>query len=229
MDLLIFVAAPYAAIVLCVVGMFERYRRHPASFTSGSSQFIESRVHFWSIVPFHYGILTLLALHLVATLAPASILAWNRSIARLYFGEAAGLAAGILALCACVAVAARRVALRPLRETTTPVDWIVYAILVLQLAGGVWMAFTKSWGSSWFAAVVTPYLYSLVRLQPDVSAVSALPAAAKLHLAGAWLLLALFPFSRLVHIVVVPHEYLWRPAQIVRWYERRGPAQGRPV
>lgn len=227
MDLLIFVAAPYVACVVCVAGTIERYRRHPYSCTSGSSQFLEGRAHFWSIVPFHYGILTVVALHLCAFLAPGTLLAWNAAPARLYFTEGLGLAAGILATLGFAALATRRAAVAPVRRTTAVFDWIVYAVLLLQLAGGLWIAVSRSWGSSWFAAVVTPYLVSVLRLQPDISAVSALPVAAKLHIAGAWLLLGLFPFSRLVHIVVVPHQYLWRPLQIVRWYARQGSAAGR--
>jgi nitrate reductase gamma subunit len=38
--------------------------------------------------------------------------------------------------------------------------------------------------------------------------------------AGTWLLLALFPFSKLVHVLVVPNPYLWRAPQVVRWYGR---------
>jgi nitrate reductase gamma subunit len=228
-DLLIFVAAPYAALVVCAAGTIERYRRHPFSCTSGSSQFLENRAHFWSIVPFHYGILAVLALHLAAVLAPRALLSWNAVPGRLYVTEAVGLAAGLLAAAAFAAVAARRVLLPAVRRTTQPFDWIVYGVLLLQLAGGVWVSVSLSWGSAWFPAVVTPYLASLLRLQPDISAVSAMPAPVKLHIAGAWLLLGLFPFSRLVHIVVVPHQYLWRPPQIVRWYARRAPAAGRHV
>jgi len=28
----------------------------------------------------------------------------------------------------------------------------------------------------------------------------------------------LFPFTRLVHLLVVPNPYLWRKPQMVRWY-----------
>ena len=34
---------------------------------------------------------------------------------------------------------------------------------------------------------------------------------------NAYALIAFFPFSRLVHILVVPNPYLWRKPQVVRW------------
>ncbi|MFQ5583242.1 MAG: respiratory nitrate reductase subunit gamma, partial [Calditrichia bacterium] len=69
----------------------------------------------------------------------------------------------------------------------------------------------------WFAAVLTPYLRSIFIFQPDIRAVSALPWLVKLHIVGAFLIFGLIPFSRLVHILVVPLHYIWRPYQRVIW------------
>jgi nitrate reductase gamma subunit len=60
-----------------------------------------------------------------------------------------------------------------------------------------------------------------VRVRPDVAAIAAMPLAVKAHVVGAWLLIGLFPFSRLVHVLHVPLPYLWRRPQIVRWYRPR--------
>jgi len=40
----------------------------------------------------------------------------------------------------------------------------------------------------------------------------------KLHVFNAFVVIGLFPFTRLVHILVVPNPYLWRKPQVVRWY-----------
>ena len=39
----------------------------------------------------------------------------------------------------------------------------------------------------------------------------------KIHLVGNWVLIGFFPFTRLVHILVIPNMYLWRKTQVVRW------------
>jgi nitrate reductase gamma subunit len=80
------------------------------------------------------------------------------------------------------------------------------------------VAVTYSWGASWYAAIAAPYLRSLVLLNPDFSAVAALPLLVRVHVVAAFLLVAVFPFSRLVHIVAVPNPYLWRVPQVVRWH-----------
>lgn len=221
LDFLLFAELPYVAIVLFAAGTIERLLRHPASMTSRSTQFLENRQHFWAMVPFHYGLLLVLAGHLVAFAMPRAILGWNASPMRLYVLEATGLAAGLLAALGLVLALIRRVSVAPVRATTSAFDWIVLTLLLVLIVSGVVVATSSSWGSSWFAGIATPYLRSLARLRPDVAAIGALPLAARTHVVGAWLLVAVFPFSRLVHVLYVPAPYLWRPPQVVRWYRPR--------
>jgi len=226
-DLLLFAVLPYAAAVLCLVTTVERYVRHGSSITSMSSQLLENRLHFWALVPFHAGILLVLLGHVVAFVVPSTVLAWNAQPLRLYVLEAAAFAGGLLALGGFLAVTLRRVSVIPVRQGTHWIDWIVYAVVLAQLATGVLVAMLYPWGSSWFAAAVVPYLRSLVLLQPEIAAATALPVLAQLHLTGTWVLVALFPFSRLVHIIVVPNPYLWRAPQVVRWIRRPALVHGR--
>ena len=220
-DVLLFAALPYIAFALFAAGTLERLVEHPESLTSRSSQFLENRAHFWAMVPFHYGILVVLAGHLVAFAIPAAVLGWNAAAIRLYVLEATGLAFGLLALFGLGAAIMRRAAVPAVRVTTTVADWIVLAALFTQIVSGVAVAIVYSWGSSWFAAIAAPYLWSIVRFHPDVAAIAALPLAAKAHVVGAFILLGVFPFTRLMHVITVPAAYLWRRPQLVRWYRRR--------
>ncbi len=226
-DVLLFVVLPYAAILLAVVGTVERYRRHAFSCTSQSSQLLENRVHFWALVPFHAGILTVLLGHLVAFLIPRGVLAWNAVPMRWYVLETATLAGGLLALAGLGLAIVRRGSVATVRIGTSRFDWLVYALLLLQIATGVSLAIRYPVGSSWFAAAAAPYLWSLVAFQPDVSLIAAMPLLVRAHIVGAWLLLAVFPFSRLVHVLAVPNSYLWRRPQVVRWYGRPAALSGR--
>jgi nitrate reductase gamma subunit len=220
-DVLLYAVLPYVAFALFLVGSAERMLNHPETLTSRSSQFLENRQHFWAMVPFHYGILVVLAGHLVALAIPRAILGWNASALRLYILEASGLAFGLLAAGGLALAIVRRASVPFVRATTARFDWIVLAALLAQLVTGVAVAISYSWGSSWFAAVATPYLLSLARLRPDVGAIAALPLLVKAHVLGAFLLVGVFPFSRLVHVLQVPTPYLWRRPQIVRWYRPR--------
>lgn len=216
---------PYVALVTFLLVTIQRYRGQAFTYSSLSSQFLENRQHFYGLVPFHYGILAVLAGHIAAFLTPSAILAWNRQPLRLYLLEITGLAFGLLTLVGLVLIIRRRRTSPPVRVVTSTADWIILALLLLQVVTGLYTAAMHPWGSSWFASVLTPYLWSLFRLSPDLAAVSVMPLMIKLHLVNAYLLILFFPFTRLVHILVVPNPYLWRKPQVVRWYRRSaGPA-----
>jgi nitrate reductase gamma subunit len=226
LDTLLFGVLPYVAMFTFLLVTILRYRGQAFTYSSLSSQFLENQQHFYGLVPFHYGILVVLAGHIVAFLVPAGVLAWNSRPLRLYILETTGLIFGILTLLGLLLILTRRMTSWKVRTVTTWADWVVLALLLFQVLGGVYVAIVYPWGSSWFASIATPYLWSLLRLAPDVTAVAAFPIAVKLHVTNAFLLILFFPFTRLVHILVVPNPYLWRRPQVVRWYRRPSEARG---
>jgi nitrate reductase gamma subunit len=117
-----------------------------------SSQLLENKQHFWALVPFHYGILAVLAGHIVAFLIPRQVLLFNSRPLRLYVLEVSALIFGISTLVGLVAIIARRMTDARVRVVTSRADWILYALLLLQVFGGVYVAVFHRWGSSWFAA-----------------------------------------------------------------------------
>ena len=225
LDVFLFSALPYVAMTVFFIVTIQRYRQDSFAYSSLSSQFLENRQHFWSLVPFHYGLLFVLAGHIVAFLIPRGVLAWNARPARLYILEVTALIAGILTVVGLVMALTRRSRSKRIRGVTTLSDWVLYGILIFQVTTGVLMAVFVGWGSSWFAATISPYLWSLVKLQPEINFVIGLPWLVKLHIVSAWVLIGFFPFTRLVHVLVVPNQYLWRRAQVVRWYGFRRQAR----
>lgn len=221
LDLLLLGILPYVAFFTFFLVTIQRYRSQAFTYSSLSSQLLENQHHFWSLVPFHYGILVVLAGHVVAWLLPAQLLAFNARPLRLYILEVAALAFGLLTLMGLANVVVRRLANPRLRVVSSRADWVLYLLLLVQVMSGVYVAVIHPWGSSWFAAAAAPYLWSLVRLSPDLGPVAALPLAVKLHIVNAYLVIGFFPFTRLVHVLVVPNPYLWRRPQVVRWYRRR--------
>ncbi|HYL34366.1 MAG TPA: respiratory nitrate reductase subunit gamma [Bryobacteraceae bacterium] len=222
LDPLFFAILPYVAFFVFFMVTIQRYRSRSFSYTSLSSQFLENRLHFWAVVPFHYGILAVLAGHALAFLIPRELLLWNSHPLRLYVLELTGLIFGILTIVGVVASVIRRLTVAPVGRVTTGRDWILYAMLLFQMATGVAIALALPWGSSWFAAVVTPYIWSLLRLNPQVDFIAPLPWLIKLHIINAYLVIGYFPFTRLVHVLVIPNPYLWRKPQVTRWYARAG-------
>jgi nitrate reductase gamma subunit len=220
LDTLLFAVFPYLALFTFFLFTIHRYRTHRFSYSSLSSQFLENQDHFWGLVPFHFGILVVLFGHIVAFLIPREILLWNSHPLRLYILEITALIFGLLTLVGLVFAIVRRLVYTKVRDVTSSMDWVLYVLLLVQVASGVYVAVFHGWGSSWFAASAAPYLWSVIKLNPDISYVTALPFAVKLHIVNASILIGLVPFTRLVHVLVVPNPYLWRKPQVVRWYRR---------
>jgi nitrate reductase gamma subunit len=220
LDQLLFSALPYMAFFTFFLMTVRRYRARTFTYSSLSSQFLENRQHFWGLVPFHYGILVVLAGHTVAFFVPRGILLWNSRPLRLYILEATALIFGILAVVGLGAAIVRRLSVGKIKVVTSPLDWGLFALLMLEVVTGVAIAIFHPWGSSWFAASAAPYLWSLITLNPDIGYITPMPWLVKLHIVNAYLLILLFPFTRLVHILVIPNPYLWRKPQVVRWYRK---------
>jgi nitrate reductase gamma subunit len=221
---LLFVVLPYTVMLIFFVGTIMRYRKAPFTYSSLSSQFLENQQHFWGLVPFHYGIVTVLLGHIVAFLIPRQVLAWNNVPLRLYILEITALIFGLLALVGLLGAMHRRATVSRIRCITTKLDWVVLVLLLIQIATGIYVAVFHPWGSSWFAAAMTPYLWSLVKFSPDIGYIAQAPLAVKLHVVFAYIVIGIAPFTRLVHVLVVPNPYLWRRPQVVRWYREPGPA-----
>ncbi len=215
---LCFIVFPYVAVPIFFLGSIRRYRNEPFTYSSLSSQFLENRQHFWGLVPFHYGIVAVLAGHIVAFLLPRQILAWDSRPLRLYILEISALIFGLLTVIGLTGAILRRLRVSKVRVVTNVFDWIVLSFLLVQAASGVYVAIFHPWGSAWFAAAIAPYLWSLVRLNPDIGYVSLLPWGVQLHILMAYAIICFAPFTRLVHILVAPNPYLWRRPQVVRWY-----------
>jgi len=219
-DQLLYGVLPYVAVAIAVIGAIVRYYTNRFSYSSLSSQFLENRQLFWGSVPWHYGILVILLGHLVAFLIPRSILAWNGMPWRLYVLEGSALAFGFLTLWGLLALIFRRGTNRRIQVVSTPMDWVLLIALLVQVVAGVWIAVFYRWGSSWYAGFAVPYLYSIFRLSPQIDLVNNMPLMVQIHIIGAFVLIALLPFTRLVHVLSVPFSYLWRPWQVVVWYRK---------
>lgn len=218
MNNFLFGILPYMVAITFLPVTIQRYRARSFTYSSLSSQFLENQQHFWGLVPFHYGILVVTAGHLAAFLVPKQILAWNARPLRLYILEISALIFAALSLIGLAAAMVRRFTASKVRRVTTTRDWILFVLLAVQIASGIGVAIFHPWGSSWFAAAVTPYLWSLVKLSPDLAAVAAMPLLVKFHIVMAYVVIGYFPFTRLVHVLVIPNPYLWRRPQVVRWY-----------
>lgn len=218
---LFFLIFPYLAIILALVVTVYRSLFRPFTISSLSSQLLERRRLFWGSISFHYGIIYILLGHLLALIFPKSLLLWNAVPLRLYLLEFTGIAMGVWALVGLLILIWRRTGNARIRAVSSSMDYVVLILLLVSVLSGVIVATSYRFGTYWFTGIFTPYLWSILTLQPRPELVAPLPWVIKLHVINFFVLLALFPFSRLVHIITYPLSYLLRPWQIVIWGRQR--------
>lgn len=220
MNSLLLVALPYAALILFVGGLIWRFSTG-SSVSSQSSQILESRLLVFGTVPFHLGIVIVFLCHVIPLIAPDMwrVLVSNR--AALLTVEIVGLAAGILCLTGLVLLFVRRIASANVRAGSRVADLFVLAVLIIQVTFGIGVSVLHRWGTVWSIGTTVPYLRSLIAFGPEPAFVAGVPKIMQWHLAGAWIVLAALPFTRLVHMLTLPLGYLRRPPQKVVWTTAR--------
>ena len=214
--MILHVVLPYAAMVMFVAGLVWRYRTR-STISSLSSQILESRWLVWGAVPFHLGIALVVFGHLAPLFFPGPWQALVSDRRALLTIETIGAAAAILTLAGLVVLLIRRLSSAYVRSNSTVPDVIVLVVLIAQVALGLAVAMMHRWGAVWSVRTTTPYLWSLFTLRPDPSLVAGVPLLVTLHLTGAWIVLALVPFTRLVHMFSLPLGYFGRRPQKVVW------------
>lgn len=222
LDYMAFAIFPYVAISIELVVSIYRYYSNSYKFSSLSSEFLESNQLFWGSVPWHYGILGVLAGHLLAFCFPKEFIAFGSVPVRLFILELTALVFGLLSLFGLILLLKRRLTNDRIRVVTSNMDILVLVLLLIQVASGVGIAITCRWGSMWYASSMVPYLKSVFTFAPNLGFIKAMPFIVKVHVFNAFLLIAILPFTRLVHFLVLPVHYIWRSWQVVIWnYDRK--------
>ena len=220
-DIFIFMALPYTAILIMLIGSIFMYKIQAFKISALSTQLLENKQLYFGSQFMHWGIILLFVGHLIAFLIPQSVLAWNGQHLRLLILEGMALVLGIMFLTGVLVLIYRRMKNKRLHSLTTDMDFIVFAVLLTQAISGIWIAIAYPWGSSWFASVLSPYIKSLFVLQPDIATVSAMPLAVKIHISTAFILIGLIPFTRFMHFLVFSFQYIFRAYQVVIWNRNR--------
>ncbi len=216
-DVILLVLLPYLAIGLAIVLSVYRYLTDGFSVSSLSSELLERRRLSWGSIPWHYGVILTLAVHIVAAAFPTFWSALGADTIRLYVMEGTGWLVAAFAGVALGVLIARRVGNLRIRVVTSLTDWILLASLMIQILLGLYISVTLRWGDIWYVQIVVPWLQSLVTFNPQILLVSSLPLVVKLHILNALILVMLIPFTRLIHMFTVPFGYLRRPYQLYIW------------
>jgi len=218
---LLFGIYPYIALAVFVLGSLARYDRDQYSWKTGSSQMLESKMLRKGSMPFHVGIIMVLAGHFVGLLTPHQVWDFLHITAPMkqVFAMAMGGIFGLLCFYGLTILIIRRFTNERVKASSSTMDNLILVLIYIQLILGlisIFVSFGHLDGSemlllmSWAQNVVT------FQGAAAAQAISGVNIIFKLHVFLGMSLFLLFPFSRLVHVWSVPVKYFRRNYQIVR-------------
>ncbi|WP_375551658.1 respiratory nitrate reductase subunit gamma [Rhodophyticola porphyridii] len=229
-DFIIFGIMPYAALTILVVGSIARYERDPFTWKSSSSQLLRRKQLIWGSILFHVGIITVFLGHLIGLFTPVWVLDavgipyWFKQWMAVVIGGPAGIAA----LIGSTILLHRRLVDPRIRTTSSFADIGIMVLIWLQLAIGL-LTITQTLQHMDGSEMVRFMTWSQSILTWNINAWSTMIDVHWLYRAHIFLgllITALFPFTRLVHMIsgfAAPFRFLLRPGyQIVR-SRRRAP------
>jgi len=238
-DFFLWVVVPYVCLATFVVGHVWRYRRDQYGWTARSTQLLERRLLYVGSNLFHFGILAAIGGHVLGILVPRS---WTEAVGvgdTLYHRLA--VVAGTLSGAAIVAgfgiLVYRRLRIPRVRATTTRSDLVLYPVLVVVILFGM---LATVWGTAVdryaYRETVSPWFRGIFTLQPQEALMANASFVFQAHALTAWLLFAIWPFTRLVHVWSVPLGFFKRSPILYRSQmpgavapaRAEGTVQGRP-
>ncbi|MGF0169069.1 respiratory nitrate reductase subunit gamma [Streptomyces sp. Marseille-Q5077] len=225
MTTLLWGVLPYVVFALLVAGLIWRHRYDRFGWTTRSSQIYESKLLNIASPAFHYGILFVLVGHLVGLFVPES---WTDALGvseHTYhlFSLYGGTAAGVLTVAGIVLLIYRRRTKAPVFRATTANDKVMYVVLAAAIVMGMIAKLSHSSGDGYnYRESIAPWARSLFTLQPDLDRMAGVPVLYEVHAVIGMVLIALVPYTRLVHMFSAPVQYLFRPYVV---YRSRDPRQ----
>ncbi|CAL9400010.1 respiratory nitrate reductase subunit gamma [Streptomyces lavenduligriseus] len=225
MTVLLWGALPYVALALLVAGLVWRYRYDKYGWTTRSSQVYESRLLNIASPVFHYGILFVLAGHLVGLFVPVS---WTETFgvdehAYHLLSLYGGTAAGVLTVAGVGLLVYRRRTRAPVFRATTANDKAMYLLLLGAIVLGMVAKLTHAGGNGYdYRSTIAPWARGLFTLRPETGLMTGVPVLYQVHAVVGMVLIAFVPYSRLVHMFSAPVQYLFRPYVV---YRTRDPRQ----
>ena len=211
---------PYICLAVMLVGTLYRYQSDQLGWGSKSSELLEKQLLTAGSMLFHIGIFFVLVGHIAGLLVPMAFYTALGIAAELYHTAAVALGglSGLMAFAGISILLYRRIANARVRRNSDVSDYVSDGLLwfVILLGLGFTLGYSTLYGPYEYRATVGPWIRSVVTLQPDVALMAGVPLLLQVHIALAFLLFAISPFTRLIHMYSLPIGYLARAPLLYR-------------
>ncbi len=218
--MILFGVWPYLAVTIFVIGHIWRWREDQFGWSSRTSQLMEKRWLMIGSPMLHIGILLAVVGHAMGLLVPAWLTEALGISEHTYHTMAVvgGIAAGVLVVTGFAILMLRRFLTKArLRIVTRKADVVMYVVFAITALAGCWATLSNAISGGYdYRSTVSVWFRSVFTLQPAVDSMMAAPLVYQIHACCAFAFVAIWPFTRLVHVWSIPLGYLLRPLIVYR-------------
>ena len=201
---------PYVALTVLATGLIYRTIRRNNTIQASSSQFISNDKSLrWGSTLFHYAILLVLLGHILGLLTPEWLYNWfmtneTKRLLAILMGSISGAAA----LVGITLLVVRRFSNKRVWATSKIQDYVIVVLLLVQISLGLWCTYITSQSSLEDYMAMEYWAQGIFIFEPDSwKYIADADLIYKLHIVNGFLIFIIFPFTKLMHMIMVPVLY----------------------
>ena len=216
---LFFTYLPHISMTLFWFGLITRIVKSPQSLQAQSSQFLSKKGQRWGGNLFHYGILMVFLGHFTGLFTPQNLYHLLMTTAtKKVLAVTMGSIFGTAAVVGVIILLIRRLKNDRIRINSKPQDILLLILLLVEMGLGMISIIITAGGSVENYAELGGWAQKVITFQPDAGAVIAGHSLIyKLHIVVGLFIFMIFPYTKLMHMFVMPIAYFFRSSyQLLR-------------
>lgn len=213
-SILLWVIFPYAMMLSFIFGTIVRFVWFRAGITAVSSEMLEKQKLMIGSLVFHVGIILAFFGHVLGILIPKSwteFFGISNEMYHLFGSLMMGTGAGLLALAGMMILTYRRFTNARVFVTSSWTDLVVNVALLITIILGLASTLSGPLFPKFdYRETLSVWARQLFYLSPNWRLMSGVPVIYKLHVICGFLIFGFFPYTRLVHALTLPWQYIFR-------------------
>ncbi|KRK97766.1 nitrate reductase, gamma chain [Secundilactobacillus odoratitofui DSM 19909 = JCM 15043] len=212
-SILLWVIYPYAMLLSFVFGTIIRFGWFRGGITAVSSEMLEKRKLMVGSLVFHVGIILAFFGHILGILIPKTWTAFFGISDETYhiFGSLMmGTGAGLLALAGIIILTYRRFSNPRVFLTSSWSDLVVNVALLITIILGLASTISSGFVEFDYRSTLSVWARSLFYLHPQWQLMATVPWIYKIHVICGFAIFGFFPYTRLIHALTLPWQYIFR-------------------
>ena len=203
----LFAYLPYVAFGIFIAGLIWRIRHANPTIQALSTQFLSNdKMIKWGSPLFHFAVIGVFFGHMLGLRAPEPLYIWLMS------NETKGL----LALIGITHMMVRRFSNERVSVRSSFADKAIVVLIFVQILTGLLGTYVTSQSPLEAYMTIDHWAQGLFIFKPD-SWIHLLDTSLihKIHILLGFLIVIVFPFTKLMHMVATPLQYLFRPNKVI--------------